>query len=64
MAGFRTVVIQSPCKLTYKDGFLIIRGDEVRTVHISEENYDGTLRGNQSAYSKKSTAASPVGKKW
>lgn len=36
MAGFRTVVIQSPCKLTYKDGFLIIRGDEVRTVHISE----------------------------
>lgn len=36
MAGFRTVVIQHPCKLTYKDGFLIIRGDEVRTVHLSE----------------------------
>ena len=36
MAGFRTVVIQTPCKLNYKDGFLIIRGDEVRTVHLSE----------------------------
>lgn len=36
MAGFRTVVIQNPCKLTYKDGFLIIRGDEVRTIHLSE----------------------------
>ena len=36
MAGFRTVVIQTPCKLTYKDGFLIIRGDEVRTIHLSE----------------------------
>ena len=34
--GFRTVVIQSPCKLSYKDGFLIVRGDEVRTIHISE----------------------------
>lgn len=36
MAGFRTVVIQTPCKLTYKDGFLIIRGDEVKTIHLSE----------------------------
>ena len=36
MAGFRTVVIQTPCKLNYKDEFLIIRGDEVRTVHLSE----------------------------
>ena len=34
--GFRTVVIQSPCKLSYKDGFMIVRGDEVRTIHISE----------------------------
>lgn len=36
MAGFRTVVIQSPCKLSFKDGFLILRGDEVKTVHLSE----------------------------
>lgn len=36
MAGFRTVVIQSPCKLSYKDGFLVIRGDEVKLVHLSE----------------------------
>ena len=36
MAGFRTIVIQSPCKITYKDGFMVIRGDVLRTVHISE----------------------------
>ena len=29
-------MIQSPCKLTYKDGFLVIRGDEVNMVHLSE----------------------------
>lgn len=29
-------MIQSPCKLTYKDGFLVIRGDEVNLVHLSE----------------------------
>ena len=34
--GFRTVLIQSPCKLTYKDGFLILRGSTVRMVHLSE----------------------------
>lgn len=33
---FRTVLIQSPCKLTYKDGFLILRGNTVRMVHLSE----------------------------
>lgn len=34
--GFRTVLIQSPCKLNYKDGFLILRGTDVRMIHISE----------------------------
>ncbi len=34
--GFRTVLIQSPCKLTYKDGFLILRGNTVKMVHLSE----------------------------
>ena len=33
---FRTVVIRSKCKLSYKDGYLIVRGDEVKTIHISE----------------------------
>lgn len=34
--GFRTVVIRSPGKLSYKDGFLIVRGDEVNLIHLSE----------------------------
>ena len=29
-------MIHRPCKLTYKDGFLLIRNEEVHTVHISE----------------------------
>lgn len=34
--GFRTVVIQSSCRLSYKDGFLIMRGNEVQMIHLSE----------------------------
>lgn len=36
MSGFRTVVIESPCKVTYKDGFMVVRGDDLRLVHLSE----------------------------
>ncbi len=34
--SFRTVVISSRCKLSYKAGYLVYRGDEVRTIHLSE----------------------------
>lgn len=34
--GFRTILIQSPCKLNYKDGFLILRGNDIKMIHISE----------------------------
>ncbi len=36
--SFRTIVISSKSKLTYKDGFLIIRGLDTNTVHLSEIN--------------------------
>jgi len=29
-------VIERPCRLSYKDGFLLARGDEVTTIHLSE----------------------------
>ncbi len=34
--SFRTVVITSKCKLSYKSGFLIYRGECVKTIHLSE----------------------------
>ncbi len=34
--SFRTVVITNAAKLSYKDGYLIVRSDEVMMVHLSE----------------------------
>ncbi len=36
--SFRTVVITSKCKLSYKSGFMIYRGESVKTIHLSEIN--------------------------
>lgn len=35
--GFRTIYIESPCKLSYKSGYLVVRKeDDVAKVHLSE----------------------------
>ncbi len=36
--SFRTVVVSSKCKLSYKGGYLVYRGDDVKTIHLSEIN--------------------------
>ena len=35
--SFRTVLIESPCKLAYRGGYLVVRkDDETKTIHLSE----------------------------
>lgn len=34
--SFRTIVVSSRCKLSYKAGYLVYRGDETQTIHLSE----------------------------
>lgn len=34
--GWRTVVVTKNCKLSYKNGYLVIRSEEIRTIHLSE----------------------------
>lgn len=34
--GWRTVVINNNCKLTYKNGYLIIRSETLKMIHLSE----------------------------
>lgn len=37
MSGFRSVVIESPCKLSYKGGYMVVRKeDDTTKVHLSE----------------------------
>lgn len=37
MSGFRNIVIQSPCKLSYKGGYMVVRKeDDTAKVHLSE----------------------------
>lgn len=37
MAGFRTVLIESPCRLSYKSGYMVVRKDEETSkIHLSE----------------------------
>lgn len=36
--SWRTVVISSKCKLTYKNNYMIIRNDEMKMVHLGEIN--------------------------
>ncbi|HJJ11557.1 MAG TPA: type II CRISPR-associated endonuclease Cas1 [Clostridiaceae bacterium] len=34
--GWRTVVVTKNCKLSYKNGYLVIRSEEIQTIHLSE----------------------------
>ncbi len=34
--GWRTVVLTNPCRLNYKNNFLVIRTDELKMIHLSE----------------------------
>ncbi|MCF8021035.1 MAG: type II CRISPR-associated endonuclease Cas1 [Vallitaleaceae bacterium] len=36
--SFRTVVITQHCKLSYKDNYMIVRGQEITKIHMSEIN--------------------------
>ena len=36
--SWRTVVVSSRCKLSYKNNYLIVRNDEVQMIHLSEIN--------------------------
>lgn len=36
--GFRTVIITNSCKLSYNNDYLVIRGEELKMVHLSEIN--------------------------
>lgn len=36
--SWRTIVVQSHVKLSYKNGYMISRGEDVRMVHLSEIN--------------------------
>lgn len=36
--SWRTVVISSKCKLSYKNNYLVVRSDEVNMIHLSEIN--------------------------
>lgn len=34
--SWRTVVIDTPCKVSYKNGYLIAQADEIKRIHLSE----------------------------
>ena len=34
--GWRTVVVNKNCKLSYKNDYLIIRSEELQMIHLSE----------------------------
>lgn len=34
--GWRTVLIENNCKISFKNGYLLIRGDELQMLHLSE----------------------------
>lgn len=36
--SWRTIVVQSRAKLSYKNGYMIARGEDVKMVHLSEIN--------------------------
>lgn len=36
--GWRIVVLTSPCRLNYKNNFLIVRNEEMKMIHLSEIN--------------------------
>lgn len=36
--GWRTIVINNNCKLSYKNNYLIVRNDTLKQIHLSEVN--------------------------
>ncbi len=36
--GFRTILIRKKCKLSYQDGYMIVRNEELKMIHLSEIN--------------------------
>ena len=36
--GWRTVVVNKNCKLSYKNDYLIIRSEKLQMIHLSEIN--------------------------
>ena len=36
--GWRTVIVNKNCKLSYKNDYLIIRSEELQMIHLSEIN--------------------------
>ncbi|MGL5152251.1 MAG: type II CRISPR-associated endonuclease Cas1, partial [Clostridium sp.] len=36
--SWRTLVISSKCKLSYKNNYLIVRNEDIKMVHLSEVN--------------------------
>lgn len=36
--SWRTIVVQSHAKLSYKNGYMIVRGEDVKMVYLSEIN--------------------------
>ena len=36
--GWRTIVVNKNCKLSYKNDYLIIRSEELKMIHLSEIN--------------------------
>lgn len=46
--SWRTVVIQTHSKLSYKDGYMIVKGENMNMVHLSEI---GTLVVNSTSVS-------------
>ena len=36
--GWRTIVVNKNCKLSYKNDYLVIRSDKLQMIHLSEIN--------------------------
>ena len=34
--GWRTIVVNKNCKLSYKNDYLIVRSEELKMIHLSE----------------------------
>ena len=34
--GFRTVVVSSRCKCSYKNGYMVLQNTDIKMVHLSE----------------------------
>ena len=36
--GWRTIVVNKNCKLSYKNSYLVVRSEELKMIHLSEIN--------------------------